>query len=307
MLILVSDEHKQRELVVVEEFKNKYRTEAKANQAAEKVSSPIEGSRLPNYGPPHDGYWTASAWEFDIHAAILRVNKQIYEEALPILYKPVTTCKFELDSYTDLPQVFFHWKLNEHETLALGFWEHIQHFSRQYSIGRNIWWEFMRDGVPIIPEGLNPWSPIVDQRFNTPCVQMLRHITITFKWQDFYLNPGDPLHSICKSGRLLGILRTLIQEPESLGCISNRLSVHAKLGLLESLIDYLRIREREDGLQEWQLNIRETLQTTFALLKSIRKSRIVSVTEQDYRDVANPTVEKLQQKMDLEDIGWIMT
>lgn len=231
------------------------------------------------YDPLWGNGWDSARFEFGVDPAILRVNKQIYNEAVPLLYKNAS-CRISLEGgYKGelLSQVF--------------------HRSDSHDLGR-----LVTEMNPVASWGMRYWmGPSAKKDMHLDCLRYMPEISIVFSWSDMFANPeyspayrawrqGGSTWSIFENAKsskmyfteegefILELLRYLDENPGPTTSRPKRLNIKFdNEAPLESLL--ARFNElpvcAEDNLRD----VLDGLQRLIALLRRLSANRILSIEE----------------------------
>lgn len=241
----------------------------------------------------------------NVDAVILRINKQIYNEALQVLYGS-TNCEIICcqeyghgDKYCNagdlIQQIFLR--------NPAGILDTAEYPEKAYSdIVQNCSWEGQCTAAEIM---------------NLPCLRPMRHIKIIAQWSDMF---GQPLgsqwrperHSFTQHGTLvIEILRYIDVEPvEGYNIVKG---LHFSIeggGFLKSFVKGMGIwdlpKSRQDILfRDPRLRgLYEGTTEVIRLLKSIRRTRNVTATESTGESYWKLTEPSITTDLDIEGFPW---
>ena len=246
--------------------------------------------------------WGTIGHCFDVYPTILRVNKQIYDEAVSFLYKRIS-CRIRLRS-----------PFGEGYQYDSGFLHQIYYYKHPNDI----------DGYVYSMDPVTSWTWIYD--FHPPperdiklhCLRLVQDISVHISYKHLFGKPPYERltlegHYLTPEGSLfLDILRYLNQEPTSAPPPRKRLHVTIE----ECSLDFLLAQLKDAGLPTKSRRsvpidakveaVFEGLKEMVLLLRSLARSRTVIVKEK-LRISKEDSIKwsYISREVDLENLAWI--
>lgn len=268
--------------------------------------------------------WGPSCHLFDIHPAILRVSKQVYFEAVPLLYMDAV-CYIRLSAawgrgFEDLSGEL------EQSYERRNITDRANEFSKMNPVA--LWSRRYSDEINI------------EMDMNLRCLPMMQAITISTSWSDIFGKPlcnelrfpDGPLgsdglisgpvfacwctptgHHFTPEGELiLQILQYLERNQIPALSPTKRLHINLRGGTVVFLAALLRYQDCLAELKKSEQKNTTTIQgfnrlkRMVTLLKSLKQSRQVTVEER-WSDEACIGMQEWKREVDLESLAWIET